>query len=161
MVIPIVGATPSSIQMMERLHLMDTLIGLWLRSLTFTGTSYLIFYAAFKMLPWAYAESAFIDGASHVTVMFRIMLPLVLNTIGVMFLITFVGLWNDYQTPMIYWNDYPTISVGLFGFMLDPTHSSVPLKIGCCMVTVVPILLLFLLMRKKMMGNLTIGGLKG
>lgn len=161
LVIPIVGATPSSMQLMEKLGLMDTVYGLWIRNITFTGTSYLIFYAGFKMLPWAYAEAGFMDGASHMTVMFRIMLPMMLNTVGVMFLITFVSLWNDYQTPMIYWKDYPTIAVGLFGFMLDPTHSSVPLKIACCMVTVFPILFLFIVMQKKMMGNLTIGGLKG
>lgn len=161
LVIPIVGATPSSMQLMEKLGLMNTVYGLWIRNLTFTGTSYLIFYAGFKMLPWEYAEAGFVDGASHMKIMLRIMLPMMRSTISVMFLITFVGLWNDYQTPMIYWKDYPTISVGLFGFMLDPTHSSVPLKIACCMVTVFPILLLFICMQKKMMGNLTIGGLKG
>lgn len=161
MIIPVVGSMPSSIVLLDGLGLMDNILALWLKSMSFTGLNYLIFYASFKALPWSYAESAFMDGASHATVMFRIMIPLVVNTISVMFLISFVQLWNEYQAPMVYWKSYPTIAVGLFGYMMNPKNSSIPEQVACCIVTVVPVVALFLAFKNKMMGNLTLGGLKG
>jgi ABC-type glycerol-3-phosphate transport system permease component len=161
LIIPIVGAMPSQIQLLRLLKIQNSIWALWLPNLNFTGVNFLIFYSTFKSLPDGFRESAFVDGASHTAVMFQIMVPLVRSTIAVLFLVSFVRLWNDYQTPLVYWESHPTIAVGLFDYTRNPLNSSVPEQIAGCMITVFPVLLLFLIFKDKMMGNLTLGGLKG
>ncbi len=161
MIIPIVGATPSMIQLLHSIGILDTIWGVYLQAINFQGLNFLILYAGFKGVAKGYSEAAFIDGASHAKVMFGVIFPLMKNTILVLFLITFVGYWNDYQAPMLYWKSYPTIAVGLLNFTTNPLNSSIPEKMAGCMVVLVPILAIFFLFKDKMMGNLTVGGLKG
>ena len=110
-----------------------------------------------------YAEAAFIDGASHFTVFFRIMLPLVKTTFAALMLLSFISFWNDYYTPMIYLPSMPTLSYGLYYY----SHSSgqgqslIPMQLAACMIASFPIMILFLALRKRLMGSLTLGGLKG
>ncbi len=161
MIIPIVGAMPSMIQLLHSIGLLDTIWGVYVQNINFQGLNFLILYAGFKGVAKGYSEAAFIDGASHAKVMFGVIFPLMKNTIVVLFLITFVGFWNDYQTPLVYWNAYPTIAVGLYNFTNNPLNGSMPEKMAACMVVLAPILIIFLFLKDKMMGNLTVGGLKG
>ena len=160
MIVPVVGNMPSMIVLLDNIGIYDSVWALWLQNFGFTSIYFLIFYSTFEALPWEYGESAFIDGASHTSVMFKIMIPLVMNTCYVMFLLTFVGYWNNYQTPMVYWKSGPNIATGMFSFLLDPTHI-IPEHVACCIITIIPILVLFMIFKNKMMGNLTLGGLKG
>lgn len=161
MLIPIVGNMPSMLNLMYALNLYDTFIGIILMKINFCTMYFLVFYGTFKSLSRGYAEAAFIDGASHVKVMFYIMLPLVKTTIGVVALLNFIALWNDYMIPMVFWPSRPTAALGMFIYSKNNLVNSIPDQMSGCMIFVFPILVLFLLFQKKMMGNLTIGGLKG
>lgn len=163
MVTPIVGSLPSQIEMSKNLGLYDSHIGLWIMSATFLGTYYLVFYSMFKGLSWEYAEAAFIDGASHLKVMTKIMLPLVKTTIGVVMLLNFIGRWNDYQTSLIFLPNSPTAAVGVYYFSQAGGNSSrsIPVLVSGGMLLLLPVLILFLIFRNKLVGNLTIGGIKG
>ncbi len=163
LILPIVGNTPSMISLMRSLGLYNTMIGAWIMKFGFNNMYYLIFYAAFKSLSWTYAESAFMDGASHFTVFFKIMLPLMIKLVGTVFLLFFIEYWNDYQTPMFYLKDYRTASYGLF-VIYTSTESELaypPIKIAGGIIIALPILILFLCFKDKIMGNLTEGGIKG
>ena len=129
----------------------------------FLGSNFLIFYATFKGISWEYAEAAFIDGASHVRVLFTIMIPLAMTSIAAIFLLGFIGNWNNWNVHVIYLPNYPMISYALYYFQNNTINaiSNTPCKLAACMIVLAPILVLFLLFRKKLMGNLTIGGLKG
>ena len=163
LVLPIVGNLPSEIQVARTLGLYDTLIGAYIMKFTFLGTNFLIFLSIFRGLSWGYAEAAFMDGASHFKVFTRIMLPLVRTTFGTLMLLSFISFWNDYYTPMIYLPSMPTVAYGLYYYQTSATNalSTVPMQLSSCMIVSAPILLIFLVFRKKMMGSLTIGGLKG
>lgn len=159
MVTPIVGALPSQIQMSKLLGLYNNHIGMWFMSATFLGTYYLIFYSVFKGLSWGYAEAAFVDGAGHFTVMTRVMFPLVRNTFLVIFLLNFISRWNDYQTPLIFMPDVATAAVGVHRFADNPLD--IPVLFAGCIMLMLPVLILFLIFRNKLIGNLTVGGIKG
>ena len=161
MLVPIVGSLPSQIIVVDKLGLFNTVWSLYLFNFSFLGMNFLIFYGSFSSLPDEYSEAAFIDGASHFHVMLHIMLPLVRSTTNVLMLVSFVGYWNDYQTPLVFWNVKPTIAVGLFDYIHNPLNSSFPEKMAASLITVVPVLALFLIFKDKMMGNMTVGGLKG
>lgn len=162
MILPIVGALPSQIQIMDFLHLRNTVVGMWIMKFGFTNMYYLIFYGVFKRLSWGYAESAFIDGASHFQVYFRIMLPLVSSLFGVAFLMFFIEYWNDYQNPMIFLETRPVLSYGLYEFFQSYAQdlSTPVVKIAGGIIVLIPLVALFLIFRNKLMGNLTEGGLK-
>ena len=95
--------------------------------------------------------------------MARIMLPLVRNTFFTVFLIKFVELWNDYQVPLLYLPSRPTLSFGLYfvSNYTGNTISTVPLRMAGCIIILLPILALFIAFKEKLMGNITMGGVKG
>ena len=163
LILPIVGNTPSMIEVMRGLKLYDKMIGAWIMKLGFNNMYYLIFYAAFKSLSWEYAESAFLDGANHFTVFFRIMLPLTMTLVGTVFLLYFITYWNDYQVPMLYFPKYRTAAYGLFVVFstTDGDMAYPPVKIAGGVFIFVPIFTVFMIFRNKIMGNLTEGGIKG
>lgn len=163
MILPIVGALPSEIRMSKALGLFDHIWGLWIMKANFLGMYFLVFYNMFKQLPMAYTEAAKIDGAGNMSVLIKIVLPLVRNTFFTVMLINFIGFWNDYQTPLIYLPSYPTIALGMY-HMASTTEnglSTVPMRMTGAMLMLIPILALFLAFHKRLLGNLTIGGIKG
>ena len=166
MVTPIVGNQPSSIQMAKRFGFFDSHIGLWFMSATFLGTYYLVFHAIFKGLSWEYAEAAFMDGASHTSVMFRVMFPLVKTTFFVVMLMNFIAYWNDYQRPWIYLPNHPTAAVGIQfcvgGSGMDNKYAAgIPVMLAGGMIMLLPVMTAFIVFRDKFVGNLTVGGIKG
>ena len=163
MILPIVGNLPSMLQLMNAIGFYDNLFGLIIMKASFTGTNFLIFYATFRSISWEYAEAAFIDGASHAHVMFRIMIPLAKTTVLALALITFIGYWNDWQTTMIYMPNFPTAAYALYNFQFntDNATAGVPYLMTACIMVMVPVLVLFLIFRNKLMGAIAVGGLKG
>ncbi|MBR1677534.1 MAG: carbohydrate ABC transporter permease [Clostridia bacterium] len=163
MILPIVGSLPSEIQMLQAIGLYGTFAGVFVMKMNFLGLYFLVFYAAFKSISWSYAEAAFIDGASHFRVMTRIMLPLVKSTFLAIFMLNFIGYWNDYQAPMIYLANHPTMAYGLFymRFVSTSSFGKAPMQLTGCMLLTIPCFVLFMIFQKRLMGNLTVGGIKG
>ncbi len=162
MIIPIVGSTPSEIEIATALGLYDSIWGMFILKGNFLGMYYLIFLGVFKSMPKGFEEAAKIDGASNFTVFFKIYLPLAFTTFSTIMLIKGIGFWNDYQTPMLYLPNQKTLAQFFFDFInSDSTAISyTPMKLVGAMILIVPILLLFIFLNKKIMGNLSLGGLK-
>lgn len=163
MILPIVGSLPSELRLAKRLGLYDQIWGLWIMRGNFLGMYFLVFYGNFKVLPAAYTEAAKIDGASNFAVLWRIILPLVKNTFFTIFLLHFISFWNDYNTPLIYMPSYPTIAYGLYEVTSTTQNemSSTPMRMAAAVQMLVPILVIFLIFHDKLLGNLTVGGIKG
>ena len=100
-----------------------------------------------EQLPKGVFEAAKIDGAGNLTIMLRIIIPLVRNMILTIFLLQFITFWNDYQTALVFIPAFPTISLGLYYMSIssDDRLSQVPLRLSCCILVMLPILALFLL----------------
>ena len=162
MILPIVGALPSEIQMARSLLLFDHIWGMWIMKSHFLGMYFLVFHAMFRGIPKEFADAARVDGAGNFQVLFRIMFPLVRNTLFTVVLLNFIGYWNDYQVPLIYLPSYPTIAYGLYLFNFSTTNSlsHVTMKITGCMIMMLPILIIFIIFRNRLIGNISMGGLK-
>lgn len=163
LLVPVFGAMPSMIQMMTSLRLINTWVGAIVMKMGFTGTYFLIFQASFRSLSGEYAEAAKIDGANRYQIMFGIEFQLVKTIIMISFVLDFIGFWNDYQTPMIYMPNHPTAAYGLW--RMNSRASSytdyVIFKVAGFMILIFPTFVLFMFFKDAMIGNLTIGGLKG
>ena len=161
---PISSSTAANIAYLHSLNMYDSMIGYWVWSSgTFAGI-FLIYYAAWKSVSWSYAEAAFIDGAGHFRAMVQVMWPLTRTIFGVLFLTQFIALWNDYMSPIYYLPSYPSMSYGawLFQFNVEnPDVAVAPIQLAGLLTLAFPVFILFMIFKDKMMGSLTIGGLKG
>ena len=95
--------------------------------------------------------------------MLKIIVPLAANTYFTIVLLLFVTYWNDYTTPMLFMPNVPTLSYGLYYFAdlcrINEVNTT-PMRLGACMMMLVPTLLLFILFHNKLLSNITIGGVK-
>lgn len=162
MMLPIVGSYPSEIQMLKTLGLYDTIWGSWIQKMNFLGLYFFVFHATFKSTAKEYVEAAKIDGAGEWRIFFRIMLPLVKVTFFIVVLIKFVEFWNDYQTPLLYMPSFPTLSVGIYHLSNSTVKglNYVPMRMAGCVMLVLPVFILFICFRNRIMGNVSMGGVK-
>ncbi|MDE0461560.1 MAG: carbohydrate ABC transporter permease, partial [Caldilineaceae bacterium] len=73
----------------------------------------------FRTLPAELADAAYIDGASEITIYWRIMLPLAKPALATIAIFTFIGTWNDFMGPLLYLAKDPnkfTVALGLAMF---------------------------------------------
>ncbi len=163
MIIPIVGSTPSEIEIVTALGIYNTIWGMFIMKANFLGMYYLVFLGIFRGIPKSYEEAASIDGAGYSTVFFRIHLPLAMSTFGTIFLIKTIEFWNDYQTPILYLENQ-NITLAQWYFKLisgNVAAMSYPtMKTTGAMILVLPILILFIALNKKLLGNISLGGIK-
>lgn len=172
MIIPIVGSTPSAMVVRSK-WLIPTYDNLFLTIVTsncvaFSGLNFLLVYGAFKSLPWDYAEAVFVDGGGHYSVFFKMYLPMVLPTSGVIFLLNFLGAWNDYASFKIWLPSYSNLAYGLYEFQNDVLNlasggsaGTTPMVMAGFTVVVIPTIIVYLLSQKLIMSKFTVGGLKG
>lgn len=168
--IPIVGALPSELTWLRQLGIFDSIWGNFLRFFSGAGMYYFVYYAFFNSMSDTYREAAEIDGANDFTVMFRVYFPMAIKTIGTVFLIQFIALWNDWQATMLYLPTHPTLARAVYEMSLAKSDIGVgsekfllqtaPLKITASMILALPITIIFIIFRNKLMGNVSVGGLK-
>lgn len=163
MVLPIVGNSASTLQFLDFFGLYDNV---WLNTVTqfnFLGIYFLVFRATFSGIPNDYREAAYLDGANDFTVFFRIMLPLVKKMFFTVLLLKFINYWEDYQTPLLYVPNYPTLAYGIYylaNYSSINEVNTVPARMAGCIIIAAPIILLYIVFREKLTGNLSMGGIK-
>lgn len=163
MILPVVGSLPSEIRMAQMLGLYDKIWGVWIMKANFLGLYFLVFHEMFKAMPMAYSEAATIDGANDWQILWKIGFPLAKNTFLTVLLINAVALWNDYQISMVYLPNHPTLAECMHYLRTcsQDYFNYLPVKLAGPFILMMPVLILFLCFQKRLMGNLTIGGVKG
>lgn len=162
MVVPIIGSTPSMLLLLRTTGLYDTYLGMWLMKFNFGGLYFLVFHATYKGISNDYSEAATVDGAGEVLIFFRIMLPMVVPTFATICLLQFIEYWNDYNFALMYMPTHPTIAYGVYKMSRTNLEgmSTPPFRLAACFIMMIPILTVFIIFRNKIMGNVTMGGVK-
>ena len=169
MMIPVVGGQSSQMKLLRDLALYNTNLGVLITAMHFTGTSYfLILVAFFQGIPDSYSEAAEIDGASQFMVFLQIYIPLAAKICATLILLTFITRWNDYSTSLMFFPSLPTLARAISSLSSNPgAVTSVPKGswdtpqiIASCMFLAYPLIILFVFLNKRMMGDLSLGGLK-
>lgn len=162
MIVPVAGTLPMQYRLMKALHLYDSILGLFVLYSGAFGFNFFMLYGFFRNLSWGYAEAARVDGASHATVFFRIMLPMAKPAIIAIMVIHSINLWNDYTTPALYLKSMTTLAVGLNYLIDNMTRQSMyPQMFATMIIALIPILIVFICFQKTIMENTVAGGLKG
>lgn len=162
MMLPIYGSMASSLQIKKQLGIFDNVFNVLVSSFAVGGYKFLVLYSFFKSISWTYAEAAYIDGASHFQVFWHVMFPQALAPLAVFAIQDFIGGWNDYMTPLIYMPSFPTIASGLYLYESKMIRGmNYPVYFAGIVISAIPILIIFISMRKTFMTSLSMGGLKG
>ena len=126
------------------------------------SSSALIMYAFFKGISWEYAEAAFIDGATHAQVYFRIMFPMAMPAISVLFITGFISRWNEYMAIMLYLDKYPTLAYAMYFLQSEMEYEAdKPLYFSSVLLAAFPCLVMFLVFQNSIMQTVHLGGIKG
>lgn len=164
--LPVVGSLPALFKVVYALNLQESPL-LLLMYLGGFGSNFLIMYAFFQSVDRTYLEAAEIDGASRFRTFFRIMLPLAIGPFISIFILTFIGQWNNYETPILFLDTMPTLSSGLYQFkeqLLFPdegiTNPRTVFFAGTLLASL-PVIILVSIFGDKMMKNVSMGGIKG
>ncbi len=157
-----IGNTSSTLAIFKALNWYDNYLFLIFNNISFSGMYFLILCAYIKGLGNEYYESAYMDGAGNFTIMTRIAFPLTASMFYVVFLLFIIQRWNDYMTMLLWMPSYPTLAFGIYKATVENGGLRVDTeKIAACMLLLLPILALFAVFQKPIMGNLRVGALKG
>lgn len=115
-----------------------------------------------RSLPDALIEAARIDGAGELRIFFRIVLPLLKPVLATLAVFTFMAAWNDFMWPLIVLTDQEryTLPVALASLSREYI-TDVELMMAGAVVTVLPVLGLFLLLQRYYLQGLLLGSVKG
>ncbi len=161
MVIPIVGSLPSMYDTVTGLGL-DNPIGIIALSTGGFGMNFIILHGFYRSVSWTYAEAAFIDGANDLTVYFKIIFPQALPSVTAMAILSLIGGWNDFMTPLLYLPNFPTLALGIYQFDTVTTYQTSRNLYYCAIIlSIIPILVIFCCFQDMIMQNTVAGGLKG
>lgn len=160
--IPGIATQVTVYQIMSSLHLINTMHGYILLMLGTDVISIYIFIQFFENLPTSLDEAAILDGCSYFGVFFRILLPLLKPAIVTCAIIKGVSTYNEYYMANLYLQDkslYQVVSTSLYTFT-GPMGSQYNYICAGVLITMIPIVVIFILCQKYIYIGLTQGAVK-
>jgi ABC-type glycerol-3-phosphate transport system permease component len=147
-----------------KLRLADNYLGL---ILPYTAGSLplavFLFRTYFDALPTELVDAARIDGCNHLRAFMHVMLPLARPMIATVSIFTFVGAWNEFFLALVFIHDpnMATLPLGLQAFFVNQYQTQFPQLFATLIVSIGPIVVVYLLLQRHFMAGLTAGAVRG
>ncbi len=149
-------------KLLYQLGLLDSFAGLILPGLTPAFGVFLFRQATLNAVPSTLIESARMDGAGEFRIFFTIAFPLIRPMVGAYLMITFLGAWNNFIGPQIVLQDPSRFPLSVMINQLRGLYGTdYGLIMSGTLVSIAPVLLMFLLLQKEFIAGLTTGAVKG
>lgn len=147
--------------MMRGLHLNNTHMALILLQ-AFSAFGVFLMRQFYMSIPNELIEAARIDGYSEYKIYANIMLPLSKPALSTLTIFTFVAVWNDFMGPLIYINSekLKTIQIGLRMF-ISQYSAEYSLIMAASLISLIPVLIIFLLLQRFFVEGIASAGIKG
>ena len=131
----------------------------------FGGAFFIFMYRQFFLqIPQDLIDSARIDGASYLSIWWRIMMPICRPVVAITAIFTFIGVWNDFMGPLIYLHspEKGTLALALASFQgqfggIQQVH----LLMAGSVITMIPCIVLFFCAQRHFIKGLNLGAVKG
>ncbi len=163
MLIPVPGAIVALYLLLMKLHLANTRIG-YLLPLINSGLPLAIFLfkTFFERIPKDLEDAARIDGCSRFGIYWRVALPLARPAIAVVVIFNSLTVWNEYMLAMLILEDDKLMPLqrGLMNFYGAHLAQWSTLMAGI-VITIIPIVILYLIMQKHIITGIMAGAIKG
>jgi ABC-type glycerol-3-phosphate transport system permease component len=117
----------------------------------------------FQLLPREIYDAADIDGASYFGTYWRIALPLARPALATIVLLTFMGIWNAYLIPLVYLaqqRQWQTLTIALIQYS-KRFQTLYHIMAAGAVITLVPVIVLFIFLQRYFIRGLTEGATKG
>lgn len=158
---------PSQLTIIPRFMLFKTIglyNNLWAIILpAFFGATSIFMLRQFYMgLPNDLIEAAKIDGAGHLRIFLRIILPLTKAALMSLIILAFISSWNEYMAPLIFLvkKELYTVSQNIQWYMLDEFKEH-NLTMAAATSAIVPVVILFIVGQKYFVEGIATSGVKG
>lgn len=119
---------------------------------------------AFLTIPKDFEEAAFVDGANHFTIFWRIIMPLSLPSLATLGVFSFMGYWNNYLYPLFVArrDEVMTLPIALATLQAGPRAlTEWNMVMAGAVITVLPILVAYLLAQRWFVSGAISSGIKG
>lgn len=116
----------------------------------------------FKTLPKGFEEAAYIDGCGYFVTMTKIMIPMAKPSIITVILFNFLSFWNEYIIAYTLMDGHDTLAMGLKNLMaVEKTATNYGIMYAGLVIVMLPTLILYIAVQKRLTEGMTLGGLKG
>jgi len=161
MLLPGVVLLAPLFQLVHTLHLIDTFWGLILPTAA-SGFGVLVTRQYFRAIPNALLDSGRLDGAGEWRIFWSIVLPLVRPILSALLIFTFLGAWNSYLWPMIVLRDERNflLTVAVTNVVASLHQQEYGVVLAGTLVSIAPIVMLFLALQREFIHGLTLGAVK-
>ncbi len=162
MFIPTTGSLPVTFKLVNDLGLYDNWLGMVIRGAGGFGFNFLIMHGIFSGISRTYAEAAKIDGAGNWRIFLQIMLPQAKSTLFAIWILGFIGQWNDYASAKLFYPTHETLAVGLkrVSDMIATSKDYMqdyPKLFAAVVIAITPIIIIFIACQKYII-RLNMGG---
>lgn len=127
--------------------------------------SIFLYHGFIKSIPKSLEEAASIDGANMLQVYFTVVYPMLKSTTVTVIILNGIWIWNDYLLPFLTIgnSDYKTLTLELyFAKMVSGQYSNAwELIFPAVLVTIIPIIIVYLFLQKYIMKGIADGAVKG
>ena len=127
------------------------------------GLVVFMFTGFMKSIPLEIEEAAMIDGCNPIQTFFRIVLPILKPTLISVAILETMWLWNDYLLPYLVLDrkKYMTIPILIQYFRGSYGHVEMGPMMACIMMTVLPIIIMYICLQKYIIKGVIAGAVKG
>ena len=162
MVIPIIGASSSQMWFLQATGLYDNFLGIFLLQAGGLGFGQIMLTSYYKGITSAYAEAAYMDGASEFVVFTRIYYPQAKGITMILVIQNFIGVWNDFMTGYLYLPSHPTLALGLQQMQAQFVDygNDYPVMFAGVLLAMIPVVILYMCFSNNIMTGMAIGSLK-
>lgn len=146
---------------MNKMQLINTYSSVILPSI-FRPFAIFLLVQQMRTIPNDYLDAARIDGASTFRVYFRVALPLCRPTLATLSITTFMEAWNDYLWPLLMLTDKAKITLPIALSTLNGQYSTeYNVLMAGSLISMVPIILVYIFAQKYFENGMMAGGIKG
>lgn len=148
-------------ELITNMGLMDTYAGVILPGIVTPGA--IFFFRQYAVgLSREYGSAARIDGCGEFRIFWQIYLPMMKPAFGAMAILTSMNTWNNFLWPLIVMRSEENfvLPAGLMTYM-TPYGNNYDIIFAGSLMSIIPIIVVFLLNQKQFIDGLTVGGVKG
>lgn len=166
MIVSIAGTLPTQYKLINTLGMYDNMFLYLILYAGGTGYNFLLISSVFENISGTYKEAAQIDGAGNWRIFLTIYIPQASNMIISLYILGVIGTWNDYMSPYLYLPSHQTLAVGIkqIGDLIASGSMNYggdwPKLFATMILSILPILILFVVFQKQIMHMTTGGGIK-
>ena len=148
-------------ELLFKMGLLNTFTGVILPAAAPAFGVFLFRQSVMSGVPRELLEAARLDGCGEVRMFFEVVMPLIKPMIGTFVMLTFLGAWNNFVTPQVVLQSESKFPLSVAVAQLRGTYyQNYGLQMAGTVVSIVPVLVLFLALQRSFVSGLTAGAVK-